>query len=113
MSLTNVYLSIAIIAAITFFTRVVPFLFFRNRKPPEVILFVGKYIPPIVITILVIYCLKDIRWDKIPYGLNECIAVSLVIILHLWRRNSLISIFGATIAYMFLLQSDILSNIMR
>ncbi|VBB08336.1 branched-chain amino acid transport azld [Lucifera butyrica] len=113
MNITDIYLSILIIAAVTFFTRAFPFLFFHNRKPPEIILFVGKHIPPIIITILVIYCLKDIHWNQAPYGLNECIAVALVIILHLWRRNSLISIFGATIVYMFLIQSNFLTNLIH
>ena len=111
MNLTNVYICIAIMAAITFLTRVFPFLFFRNGKPPEVILFIGKFIPPTLLTILVIYCLKDIHFEKGPYGGNELLAVILVIILHLRLGNPLISIFGATLVYMFLIQSDILSRL--
>jgi branched-subunit amino acid transport protein AzlD len=98
--------------AITFFTRVFPFLFFGRKKPPEIIGFVGKYIPPVVITILVLYCLKDINLDKAPYGLEELLAVITVIVLHLWRGNPLLSIFGATVLYMSLLQSAVLTRVM-
>ena len=87
-------------------------MFFYNKKPPRLVLFVGKYIPPMVITILVIYCLKDIRFAAAPYGANEALAVLAVVALHLWRRNPLISIFGATIFYMFLLQSQIIAGLM-
>jgi len=111
MSLTNVFISIAIIAAITFLTRVFPFLFFRKGKIPDLILFVGKYIPPTVITILVIYCLKDISFGILPYGCNELIAVVLVVFLHLRLGNPLVSIFGATFVYMFLIQSDVIKRL--
>lgn len=111
MTLTNVFISIAIMAAITFLTRVFPFLFFRNGQPPSVILFIGKYIPPALLTILVIYCLKDISFVIFPYGCNELIALLIVIVLHLRLSNPLISIFGATLVYMFLVQSNIMSSL--
>lgn len=108
MTLTSALLATIIIACITFFTRVFPFLFFGQKQPPKLITFVGKYIPPIVITILVIYCLKDINFSVAPYGFNEILAVLTVATLHLWKNNPMISIFGATVLYMFLLQSEIL-----
>jgi len=111
MKLNDVYIAIAIMAGITFLTRAFPFLFFRNRKPPAAVLFIGRYIPPVLITILVVYCLKDASWGNAPYGLNEVLAVGTVIVLHLWRRNALISIFGATLLYMFLLQSGFVTRL--
>jgi len=112
MSLTNVFIAIGIMAFITFLTRVFPFLFFRDGQPPELILFIGKFIPPTLITILVIYCLKDIPLGMLPYGLNELLAVIIVIVLHLRLGNPLISIFGATLVYMFLIQSNIISRLL-
>lgn len=111
MNLTNVLLAIALMTAITFLTRVLPFLFFRKQQPPEIVLFVGRYIPPVLLTILVIYCLKDIKWSQSPHGFNEIIAVSTVVILHLKFRNTLISIFAATLLYMFLIQSAVLTKL--
>jgi len=110
MSLTNVVIAIGIMAFITFLTRVFPFLFFRKGEPPQIILFIGKFIPPTLITILVIYCLKDIPLGTLPYGFNELLAVLMVIALHLRFGNPLISIFGATLVYMFLIQSNLISR---
>lgn len=110
MSLSNVFLAILLIAALTFLTRVFPFFFFSKTAPPDLVTFVGKYIPPAIITILVIYCLKDIDFAKAPYGLNEVLAIAVLVVLHLWKGNSLISIFGATLGYMYLLQSAVLSH---
>ena len=111
MSLTNVFIAIAIMTAITFLTRVLPFLFFRKGQAPRIILFIGKYIPPTLITILVIYCLKDINFGSISDIFNTLIAVVLVVILHLRFRNPLVSIFGATLIYMFLIQSDVIRRL--
>lgn len=108
MSLTNVMVSILVMAGITAFTRAFPFIFFDNKQPPATILFLGKYIPPIIITILVFYCLKDTKWGLAPYGINELIAVLLVILLHLWKHNPLLSIFIPTLIYMFLTQTGVL-----
>lgn len=110
MSLTNVFVAIAIISLITIATRSFPFLFFSGKQPPEVFLFIGKYIPPVIITILVLYCLKDIEWGGVPHGLNEILAVMAVLLLHGWKRNPLLSIFGSTILYMLLLQTGVLNN---
>ncbi|MBP2645270.1 MAG: branched-chain amino acid transport [Firmicutes bacterium] len=109
MSVNNVWLAIVIMALITLLTRAFPFIFFHGRKPPDLILFIGKHIPPVVITILVIYCLKDVKLTQAPYGLCEILSVLAVVLLHLWRRNPFLSIFGATVFYMFLLQASPLS----
>ncbi|CUH96729.1 putative membrane protein [Propionispora sp. 2/2-37] len=111
MSLTNVLVAIVIIAFITMVTRYFPFLFFSAKQPPEVLLFIGKYIPPVIITILVLYCLKDIQWGGIPHGLNEVLAVMAVLLLHSWKRNPLLSIFGPTVLYMILLQTGAMEKV--
>jgi branched-subunit amino acid transport protein AzlD len=111
MDVTNVLLSILIMALITLLTRAFPFIFFHTNKPPATILYIGKHIPPVVITILVVYCLKDVCLAAAPYGANELIALLTVVLLHRWRRNPFISIFGATILYMFLVQTATLSGL--
>lgn len=112
MSLTNVFISIIIMAIVTAFTRAFPFVFFGSlTSPPKIILFLGKFIPPVVMTILVLYCLQDIKLWDVPHGLNEIMAVILVVGLHRWKRNPLVSVFGATAFYMMLLQTDILRRL--
>lgn len=98
---------------VTFITRVVPFLVFkRNAKIPAIITFLEKFIPGMVMMILVIYCLKDISFSNIPGSLNLVISSIIVVLLHLFKKNALLSIVGGTAAYMILVQTDILTNLL-
>lgn len=99
--------AVVVMTGITFFTRLFPFLFFSRRNPPAIIRYIQTYIPPIVMTILVIYALSDVRWGEPPYGAPELIAAATVAGLHLWKRNAFISIFCGTGLYMFFVQSGI------
>jgi len=109
MDLTKAVISVAIMAGLTFFTRVFPFLFYRNKDLPPVLVYIQKYTPPIIMTVLVIYCLHDVKWLKLPHGIPEIISIIVVAALHLWKRNPLISIFGGTALYMVLVQTDVVS----
>ena len=92
---------IAAVAGTIFFTRLCPFLFFPPGKPiPPVIQYLGKVLPPAVIGMLVIYCLK-----AVSITLPEFIAVAVVILLHVWKRNNLLSIGVGTVLYMVLIQA--------
>ncbi|AEE14549.1 branched-chain amino acid transport [Thermodesulfobium narugense DSM 14796] len=108
MNIINIIISIIIMALITFLARAFPFIFFRTKKPSEMIVFIGKYAPFSIITILVIYCLKDISFSKPPFGLNEFIAILFVIFLHLKFRNFFVSIFLSTFIFMLLVQLNLL-----
>lgn len=111
MPLSRVFIAILIIAVVTFFTRVFPFIFFSRRNPPKILDFVQQYIPPMVMVILVIYSLKDTSWASVPFGLPEIISLLFVTIIHLWKNNPLISIFGGTILYMIFVQTGILKTL--
>jgi branched-subunit amino acid transport protein AzlD len=108
MPLEKAFIAIAAMAAVTVFTRAFPFIFFRNRKPPEALDFVRDYIPPAVMMILVLSSFKDIKWASSPFGIPELACAGLVAILHLWKRNAMISIVGGTAVYMILTRSGIL-----
>ena len=89
----------------TFLTRVLAFVLFpENRRQPQVISFLSLTIPAAMMGLLVVFCLKRINVLTYPYGLPELISVSLIVILHLWRRNVLLSIAAGTLMYMFLVQ---------
>lgn len=106
ISASNALLIILVVAAVTFFTRVIPFLFFSgNKKPPQLILYIGRILPPAIMAMLLIYCLRNVRPMQFPHGIPELIALSTVIALHLWKRNNLISILGGTVLYMYLVQA--------
>lgn len=96
---------IAVVAVSTFATRAASFLVFRKGKeiPPK-ILFIGRVLPPAIIGMLVVYCLKSTSVLSYPYGLPELIAGITVVILHVWKRNILLSIGVGTVLYMVLIQ---------
>jgi len=96
---------IIVIAAITFFTRALPFLVFsRHEKTPEYIIYIGKVLPPAVIGMLIVYCVKNVTVIRFPFAIPEFISILTVAVLHFWKRNNLISILGGTILYMILVQ---------
>ena len=96
---------IFLMAAITFFIRALPFIFFPgNKKTPSYILYLGTVLPFAIVGMLVIYCLKDVSLTAAPFGMPELIAAAAIILVHLWRHNTLISVGGGTLFYMFLVQ---------
>ena len=94
---------ILVMAIGTALLRFLPFLVFRKSTPPY-IAYLGKVLPPALIGMLVIYCFKDVSFAAAPHGLPELIAAGCVVILHAWKRNSLISILGGTAIYIVLVQ---------
>ena len=67
MNSYEIYIAIAVMAVVNFFTRVFPFLFFRKIDLPPYIIFIEKYFPSVIMTILIVYTLKDINFDKDIY----------------------------------------------
>ena len=96
---------IAVIALVTVALRVLPFLIFGgNKETPAFIAYLGKVLPFAIMGMLVVYCLKGISLVQAPHGLPEILAVAAVVLLHLWKRNTLLSIVGGTVLYMVLIQ---------
>ena len=73
MSNYEIYIAIAIMTVINYFTRVFPFLFFRKNDLPSYILFIEKYFPSVIMTILIFYTLKEIN-----FSLNFCNALKVM-----------------------------------
>ena len=94
---------VGVMAAVTVLLRALPFLIFR-KKVPAYVTYLGKVLPPAIIGMLVIYCLKDTAVTAPPFGAPELIAGALVVLLQAWKRNVLLSILGGTAAYMLLVQ---------
>lgn len=98
-------LIVVIAALVTALTRFLPFwIFGGKRKTPEWILRLGTALPCAIMGMLVIYCLKDISFLSAPYGIPELLGCAAVVLLHVWKRNTLLSIGGGTLLYMLLLQ---------
>ena len=102
--MTDKILLIAVIAVVTIALRFLPFLIFRNRQTPKYIAYLGRVLPFAIMGMLVVYCLRGISLTSMPFGLPELIACALVVALHLWKRNTLLSIIGGTVCYMLLVQ---------
>ena len=104
MSNYEIYIAIAIMTVVNYFTRVFPFLFFRKNDLPAYILFIEKYFPSVIMTILIFYTLKDINFSLVPYGIKEIGGIVFTALLHLIFKNYLVSIFIGTLFYMGLVQ---------
>ena len=105
MTLTEEIMTIGLCAFATMLTRFLPFLVFRSDKPtPKYIRYLGKALPAAIFGMLVVYCLKNVDVTAGARGLPELIAIGLVTVLHLWKRNMLLSIAGGTVCYMLLVQ---------
>ena len=97
--------SIAVMAAVTFLTRALPFLLFdRGDHPPRLVLYLGKVLPPAIIAMLIVYCLKGVSFAAPGGWVPTLLAGGAAVLLHLWKGNDLLSIFGATVLYMVLVQ---------
>ena len=90
---------IMIAGAVTLFLRFIPFIAFR-KKTPGFILYLGRVLPDSVMAMLVVYCLRNTG----AYFLPEVLSCLLVIVLHVWKRNTLLSIIAGTALYMFMIQ---------
>ena len=95
---------VAAMSAVTILLRFLPFLVFRKRTPPY-IAYLGRVLPAAIIGMLVVYCLKDVRIAAAPHGIPELAAAACVVLLQVWKRNSLVSILCGTALYMVLIQA--------
>lgn len=94
-----------IVALITVFTRAAAFLLFpEGRRTPRFVTYLGIVLPYTMIGLLVVYCLKGVDVLRYPYGLPELIGVAAVAGLHLWKKNTFLSIGAGTVLYMLLVQ---------
>lgn len=98
-------LLIAVMALVTAGLRFLPFLIFgENRKTPPLVAYLGQVLPFAIMGMLVVYCLKDVSFTAAPFGIPEIVGCAVVTLLHIWKRNTLLSIGAGTLCYMLLVQ---------
>lgn len=96
---------ILVIAFGTMVTRFTPFLMFpEGKETPKTVVYLGNVLPPAMIGLLIIYCLKDVSLPVSPHGIPEVLAILFIVVLHKWKSNVLLSIGGGTLLYMVLVQ---------
>jgi len=105
MSNMHSILLIVVISLVTMLLRFLPLWIFGNgQQTPPMIQYLGKVLPYAIMGMLVVFCLKGVTFVSSPYGLPELIACGVVVGLHIWKRNTAISIVGGTVVYMILVQ---------
>lgn len=107
MQLTGIQTFIIILAVAlgTMVTRFTPFLLFPEKKEvPKFITYLGKVLPTAMMGLLIVYCFKSVSIRSFPYGIPEGLATLVIILLHQWKSNVLLSIGGGSLFYMILVQ---------
>ena len=106
MSMTmHAALVVAVCAGVTLFTRALPFVFFGGKGGvPRLVAALGKALPSAIMAALVVYCLKSVPFGSFLDGAKQLAAALVVAALHIWRRNTLLSIAGGTAVYMILIR---------
>lgn len=98
-------LLITVVSAVTILLRFLPFMIFGgDRKTPSYITFLSSVLPYAIMGMLVVYCLRNVSLTTAPHGFPEFLAAAVVVGLHLWKKNTLLSIVAGTAVYMFLVQ---------
>lgn len=103
MDYTYTAVLIAVMAVVTLLLRVIPFLVFHGEKVPSVIVYLGDVLPYAAIGMLVVYCLRNVDFASASHGIPELTAVFFTATLQIWKKNSILSILGGTLLYMFLI----------
>ena len=95
---------IAVAAIVTMLIRFFPFAVFGgDKKRPVVIDYLADVLPYAIMGMLVVYCLRNVHVLSGTHGLPEFISILVTGVLHIWKRQMLLSIAGGTICYMLLL----------
>lgn len=103
MNNTYTALAISVISLTTALLRFLPFLVFsKGRKTPPFVLWLGKVLPFAIMGMLVVYCLKGVSFLSAPFGIPELISCAVVVLLHIWKRSSVLSITGGTALYILI-----------
>ena len=106
MTVTQQIITVAAVVLGTMLTRFLPFFLFpAGKETPRYIQYLGRALSPAVFGLLIVYCLKNVSILKGSHGIPELIAIAAVVLLHLWKRQMLLSIAGGTVLYMVLVQT--------
>ena len=95
---------VAVVAGVTIALRFAPFLLLRGRETPKFIAYLGRVLPYSIMGMLVVYCLRGVSFAAVSDWVPQLMATALVVGLHLWKGNTLLSIIAGTACYMLLVQ---------
>ena len=105
MTELHTVLLVAVASAVTILLRFLPFAVFSGRRnTPAFVVYLGKVLPYAIMGMLVVFCLKGVSLTAAPHGIPEALGCLIVAVLHIWKRNTLLSIAAGTISYMLMVQ---------
>lgn len=105
MNNTKLLITMIICGFATFGMRALPFIIFDPKRGiPKKVKALGDMLPSAVMATLVIYCLKSVSPSNITGSIQLIIASISVVVIHLIKRNTILSICVGTIVYMILLR---------
>ena len=97
---------IAVMSIVTTLLRFLPFMIFdHGEQLPKWISYLGKVLPPAIMSMLLVYCLRNVDVVQGNHGLPELMCVGVAMLIHNWKRNTLLSIGVSTLLYMIIMQS--------
>lgn len=99
-----IFYATALIVIATALTRFTPFLFLKRLQGNPHLHFLAANLPPAIMLLLVVYCIKDVQFLKPPHGLPEILSLAAVTVIHLLLKNYLLSIAIGTACYMVLIR---------
>ena len=106
MTVTQQIITILMVVLCTMLTRFLPFFLFpAGKETPKYIQYLGKALPAAVFGLLVVYSLKGVTPLSGSHGIPELVSILLVVILHKWKGQMMLSIAGGTLCYMILVQT--------
>ena len=95
---------IAVMSIVTILLRFFPFIIFdHGEQLPKWISYLGKVLPPAIMSMLLVYCLRNVDIVQGNHGLPELMCVGVAMLLHNWKRNTLLSIAASTLLYMIMM----------
>ncbi|MDF2513492.1 MAG: putative rane protein [Herbinix sp.] len=104
-SIPQLVMFFSVVVLGTQLTRILPFLIFPdNKEIPKYVKYLADILPFTIIGMLVVYCLKDVSFIQSPFAIPEAISLMVIILLHVWKKNTLLSIGGGSLLYMMLVQ---------
>lgn len=102
---THAWLIVLVCAGVTIALRALPFVCFGGKDGmPGWLASLGSMLPPAIMAALVVYCLKSVPFGALGDGARQLAAAAAVVMLHVLRRNTLLSIAGGTAVYMVLIR---------
>ena len=101
----HLYIFLAIVAASigTALTRLSSYFLLKNIEDNKILKYLQDTMPLLIMTILVFFTLKDVKWAQ-TYGIYELLGIASSVLCFILLRNSVLSIFIGLAFYMTIIR---------